>query len=73
MSGFWRDPVCGMLLDASKAKALGFKSEYQGKTYYFCSDDCKKQFDGAQQHYSEKAAAGQGPNSAPSHGGHKHD
>ena len=73
MSGFWRDPVCGMLLTASKAKALGFRSEYQGKTYYFCSDQCRKQFDGSQKHHLEKAAAGQGPNNAPTHGGHKHD
>ncbi len=37
-----KDPVCGM--DVDPAKAAG-KSEYKGKTYYFCSDHCKKQFD----------------------------
>jgi YHS domain-containing protein len=21
------------------------KSDYKGKTYYFCAEDCKKQFD----------------------------
>ncbi|MDP2741641.1 MAG: YHS domain-containing protein [bacterium] len=34
------DPVCGM-----DATSDFFKSEYKGKTYYFCSEHCKKQFD----------------------------
>ncbi|OGO23377.1 MAG: YHS domain-containing protein [Chloroflexi bacterium RBG_16_50_9] len=37
-----RDPVCGMDVDEKKAAA---KSEYKGKTYYFCSPGCKKAFD----------------------------
>ena len=37
-----KDPVCGM--DVSPEKAAG-KSEYQGQTYYFCSEHCKKKFD----------------------------
>jgi len=36
------DPVCKMKVDEKKAK---FKSEYQGKTYYFCSAQCKTDFD----------------------------
>jgi len=40
-----QDLVCGMDVDPKDAAAAGRKSEYQGKTYYFCSDDCKKQFD----------------------------
>ena len=36
------DPVCHMKVD--EAKAAG-KSEYQGKTYYFCSSVCKMKFD----------------------------
>ncbi len=35
-----KDPVCGMEVDASKA----VKTEYKGKTYYFCSDFCKRKF-----------------------------
>ena len=38
-----KDVVCGMQIDPTKAK--GGKSEYKGKTYYFCSEDCKKKFD----------------------------
>jgi YHS domain-containing protein len=37
-----KDPVCSMNVDEAKVK---FTSTYQGKTYYFCSADCKKVFD----------------------------
>ena len=39
------DPVCGMDVDAKAAADAGRKSEHKGRTYYFCSDDCKKAFD----------------------------
>ena len=35
------DVVCKMKIDKRTAE---FKSEYKGKTYYFCSADCKKKF-----------------------------
>ena len=37
-----KDLVCGMQVDPKKAAGT---SEYQGKTYYFCSAGCKKKFD----------------------------
>lgn len=37
-----KDPVCGMEIDEKSAAG---KTEYQGKTYYFCSPGCKKAFD----------------------------
>ncbi len=37
-----KDPVCGMQVDEKTAAG---KSEYQGRTYYFCSLGCKKSFD----------------------------
>ena len=37
-----KDPVCGMEVDEKTAAA---KSEYNGKTYYFCALGCKKAFD----------------------------
>ncbi len=37
-----RDPVCGMDVNEKKAAA---KSEYKGKTYYFCAQGCKAAFD----------------------------
>ena len=39
------DPVCGMTVDPKEAAAAGQRSEYKGQAYYFCADDCKKQFD----------------------------
>ena len=36
------DPVCGMQIDPAEAAG---KSEYKGKTYYFCNPYCKKTFD----------------------------
>ena len=37
------DPVCGMQVDETKKKAE--KSQFGGRTYYFCSHDCKERFD----------------------------
>ncbi len=35
------DVVCGMKVKES----TNFKSEFQGKTYYFCNSQCKAEFD----------------------------
>ncbi len=48
------DPVCGM--EVKPATAAG-KSEYKGKTYYFCSGSCKKKFDADPQKYLPKEKA----------------
>lgn len=37
-----KDPICGMNVDEKTAK---FKSDYMGKTYYFCAPSCKATFD----------------------------
>ena len=37
-----KDPVCGMQVDEKKAAA---KAEHLGKTYYFCSEMCKRAFE----------------------------
>lgn len=42
MANTERDPVCGMDVDPQTAAG---SSEYQGKTYYFCSPGCKRSFD----------------------------
>lgn len=36
------DPVCGMQIDTADAAG---QSDFQGRTYYFCSEDCKEKFD----------------------------
>jgi len=37
-----RDVVCGMQVDPATAAG---SSQYEGKTYYFCSSSCKAKFD----------------------------
>lgn len=56
-----KDPVCGMECNEKTAT----KSEYKGKTYYFCAPGCKKTFDADPEKY-----AGDGGKMA-GHGGHK--
>jgi YHS domain-containing protein len=46
-----KDPVCGMTVDEKTAK---LKSEYKGKTYYFCNQTCKSSFDKNPAKYSSK-------------------
>ncbi len=47
-----KDLVCGMEVD--EAKAAG-SSIHGGKTYYFCSAGCKKEFDASPEKYLGKA------------------
>ncbi|MBI2998062.1 MAG: YHS domain-containing protein [Deltaproteobacteria bacterium] len=37
-----KDPVCGMQVDEKKAAAT---ANYQGQTYYFCAEACKRAFE----------------------------
>jgi YHS domain-containing protein len=46
------DPVCDMTVDEKAAPAM---AEYLGKTYYFCSPGCKREFDAHPEQYAEKA------------------
>lgn len=46
------DPVCGMQVEQSQAAA---QSQYQGKTYYFCSLECKQRFDANPKQYVQRA------------------
>ena len=48
MKSMEKDPVCRMDVDPKTAAG---KSEYLGKTYYFCSPGCKKDFDKEPQKY----------------------
>jgi Cu+-exporting ATPase len=45
-----KDVVCGMQVDPARAKGA---SEYQGRTYYFCSTSCKAKFDANPQQYAK--------------------
>ncbi len=37
-----KDPICGMDVDPTKAT---LSSTHAGKTYYFCAEACKTEFD----------------------------
>jgi len=47
------DPVCGMEIDSETAAG---SSEHEGVTYYFCSEQCKKDFDAAPWKFMASAA-----------------
>ncbi|MEP6592193.1 MAG: YHS domain-containing protein [Acidobacteriota bacterium] len=47
-----KDPVCGMTIEESDAVGT---SEHGGKRYFFCSSDCKKEFDENPDDYAAKA------------------
>lgn len=42
------DPVCSMEIEERTAE---FTSEYDSKTYYFCSEHCKEQFENDPEEY----------------------
>jgi YHS domain-containing protein len=48
------DPVCGMKIDEKNA---GFHLQFEGKKYYFCSENCKQEFETDPEQYAESAAA----------------
>ena len=52
MSEKAKDVVCGMQIDKEKAAAT---SVYQGRTYYFCHEGCKKKFDADPKAYATAA------------------
>ena len=45
-----KDVVCGMQVDPAKAAGT---SQYNGKTYYFCSKGCKTKFDANPAQYAK--------------------
>jgi YHS domain-containing protein len=47
-----KDPVCGMEVDPKSTTAM---SNYQGRTYYFCSMDDKKTFDKEPQRHAKSS------------------
>jgi YHS domain-containing protein len=49
------DPVCKWEVDEKTAKHT---SEYQGKKYYFCGDECKTKFDQNPAQYVKPLSSG---------------
>jgi uncharacterized membrane protein YraQ (UPF0718 family)/YHS domain-containing protein len=61
-----RDPVCGMTVDRSKTP---YRSQYHGRTAYFCSAGCKASFDADPERYLDPAGR---EAAALAHAGHEH-
>jgi RND family efflux transporter MFP subunit len=59
------DPVCGMHVDEDRAAAAGRTTQHGGTPYYFCSDDCKHQFEKGPSRYIDGGAAAPSPPPAP--------
>jgi YHS domain-containing protein len=49
------DPVCGMTLDEKKKSE--FQMQFAGRKYFFCSEECRKEFEADPGGYVETAAA----------------
>ena len=49
------DPVCNMQVDEDNAQ---WRSEYGGKTYYFCAPGCQKAFEAEPEKYLNGDAEG---------------
>jgi YHS domain-containing protein len=58
------DPVCGMKVDRSKA----LRAVHAGRTYFFCSEDCRSQFAADPAGYTQREPAAVGAHAA----GHAH-
>lgn len=46
------DPVCNMPVDEEGA---AFTTDYDGRTYYFCSEHCKEEFENDPEEYISAA------------------
>ena len=64
------DPVCGMEVEESEA---GWKSTYEGKTYYFCAPGCLRSFEKEPAKYAAAAAAAEHKHEHDHEHGHDHD
>jgi len=49
-----KDPICGMTVEKSKAR---YKTDFHGKTFYFCCAGCKQKFEQSPERYVGVAKA----------------
>jgi YHS domain-containing protein len=47
------DPVCGTAIDEKVAE---FGTQFAGKKYFFCSEECRQEFEDRPSEYLEVAA-----------------
>lgn len=55
------DPVCGMTVDPDRASA---RSSFDGTTYYFCSETCRRAFEAEPARYARPASESEPADSA---------
>ena len=48
-----KDPVCGTRVDEMESE---FHTQFAGKKYFFCSEECRKEFENQPDEYLEAAA-----------------
>jgi membrane fusion protein, copper/silver efflux system len=65
-----KDPVCACEVDASKAGGSGLTAEFLGKTFYFCSEDCKNRFQKHPERYVDERGTVRLPAEPKDHSGH---
>ena len=53
-----KDVVCGMDVDEQWVESRQLVSRHQDWTYYFCSKQCKRQFDLEPQRYTARPTSG---------------
>jgi YHS domain-containing protein len=69
LRGGARDPVCGMTVDSSKAP----KTEFEGRTYYFCGPGCKAKFEAAPEDYLDSQRRADPALAPAGHGHHREE
>jgi YHS domain-containing protein len=47
------DPVCGMKVDEKNTE---FQTQFAGKKYFFCSEECRKEFETKPDEFVESVA-----------------
>lgn len=47
------DPVCDMQVDEANSTIM---ADYKGKTYHFCSEECREVFETNPEPYAQKVA-----------------
>ena len=47
------DPVCDRTIDETESE---FQTQFAGKKYFFCSEECRKEFEDRPDEYLEIAA-----------------
>ena len=51
-----KDPICETGVSERDAQAKGLVTQHDGKTFYFCCDDCKETFERFPDTYSRLGA-----------------